>query len=133
MVIAPVAPALPPTAAPVTAATEPAVATEETLHGQVEVPFVPAGQRHSAQAASASEPVKDSIVVVGKAQRTNRKRMKADVGAKVSQTEEFDYSAVSNILDEESEPEQPEAIDASRKRKQKGQGGHRPISCAYQG
>ena len=75
------------------------------------------------QIDSAVEPVRDAIVVVGQSQRKTRKRFKPEGAAtKTAQTEEFDYSTASNILDEDSEPEQPEVIESSRKCKQKTQG-----------
>lgn len=122
MVVAPVAPTSL-NVAPATGTTEPAVAVEEPIQGQVEMPFVPASQRHNQQVASADEPIKDSIVVVGHAQRKNHKRFKPEgASTKAAQMEAFDYSTASNILDEDSEPEQPEVIESSRKRKQKTQG-----------
>ena len=96
---------------------------EEAVAGQVEVPFVPAKQRQEHTHATL-EPVGDSIVVVGHAQRKKRKRTKGEsASTKVAQDEdeEFDYSTVSNILDEGSDHE-PEKTASTRKRKQKPQG-----------
>ncbi|CCM05603.1 uncharacterized protein FIBRA_07831 [Fibroporia radiculosa] len=85
-----------------------------------EIPFVPAAQRQQANSAV----VDDSIVVVGQAKPQKRKRVgkgkgKAD-GSETPGAEDvmpFDYGAVSNILDEGSEPEAEE--QSSRKKKLK--------------
>ncbi|KAJ6516485.1 hypothetical protein C8R45DRAFT_960259 [Mycena sanguinolenta] len=99
----------------------------EPAHGmQVEVPYVPAAQRTTKNAAEVI--VDDSIVIVGQARQKKRKRAKADTGAdgdvdsaspaptnsatpkkKIPKTEPepgegdveaFDFSAVPNLLDD---------------------------------
>ncbi|KZT64247.1 hypothetical protein DAEQUDRAFT_698972 [Daedalea quercina L-15889] len=81
----------------------------------VELPFVPAAQRGKAETVE-----DDSIVVVG--QRRTRKRKRAPKTAKNEDgpepVEAFDYGTVSNILDEEAEPEAEDAGAKKRKKKQ---------------
>lgn len=63
-----------------------------------EVPFIPASQRAKTEVV-----VDDTIVVVGQAKRKKRKRAPGEkpAGASVAvQAEEFDYTSVSNILDD---------------------------------
>lgn len=99
-----------------------------TLPGTVELPFVPASERRQ-KARTAEEA--DAIVVVGQRQR-KRKRVKG-AGAKgkdgeaaavetrdQEDAEPFDYNAVSNILDEGSEPEVEESSSRKKKHKTKG-------------
>ncbi|KAI0345691.1 hypothetical protein BDW22DRAFT_1426352 [Trametopsis cervina] len=101
----------------------------ETITEQVEIPFVPANERQDKRAAVV-ETVADTIVVVGQPQRKKRKREKkaADVSNVQRESEqpaadaEFDYSTVSNILDEGSDHEPAGPVGGPRKRKQKGQG-----------
>jgi exosome complex exonuclease RRP6 len=97
----------------------------EAVAGQVEMPFVPANERQQGKRTVVEETVKDSIVVVGQAQRKKRKRIpgakaveKTDGDAPPQET--LDYSSVSNILDEGSDHE-PE-VQGGRKRRQKTQG-----------
>lgn len=98
------------------------------LPGTVELPFVPASERRQ-KARTAGEA--DAIVVVGQRQR-KRKRVKG-AGAKgkdgeaaavdsrdQEEAEPFDYNAVSNILDEGSEPEVEESSSRKKKHKTKG-------------
>ncbi|KAH9922677.1 uncharacterized protein B0H18DRAFT_1017430 [Fomitopsis serialis] len=80
----------------------------------VEIPFVPAAQRTRTEAVE-----DDSIVVVG--QRRGKKRKRVAKGAKgdgAEAVEAFDYGAVSNILDEEPEPDAEDAGAKKRKKKQ---------------
>lgn len=91
----------------------------EDVPGQVEMPFVPASERQEMKRTNV-EQEQDSIVVVGQSQRKKRKRVaaiKVEKEGEAALEETFDYSAVSNILDEGSDHE-PEG----RKRRQKTQG-----------
>lgn len=121
--IAPSAPKIAVQSAASAAQTEPVLGAgaSETSSAHVEIPFVPARQR---QDAAPVEPITDSIVVVGQASRKKRKRTRADATAAAqgeATPEPFDYSTVSNILDEGSDHE-AEGLDNTRKRKQKTQG-----------
>ncbi|KAH9933267.1 ribonuclease H-like domain-containing protein [Amylocystis lapponica] len=120
LVIAPSVPGVPVRAE---AAEDESAAAEEGPAGAIEteMAFVPAAQRQEAR----REPVEDTIVVVGQAQAKKRKRSsakaaKAAAGEEAEGgVEEFDYGAVSNILDEGSEPE---TGDQGRKKKKRGKG-----------
>jgi exosome complex exonuclease RRP6 len=104
--------------------------TPEEVAGQIEIPFVPADERHETAAMATIETVKDTIIVVGQPQRKKRKREKkasrastmtspnAEAAAEVDDVE-FDYTAVSNILDEGSDHEPDATLGSGRKRKQK--------------
>ncbi|KAL0960894.1 hypothetical protein HGRIS_005903 [Hohenbuehelia grisea] len=112
-------------------------APTDTFTGmQVEVPFVPLAQRKK----PASDPVEDTIVVVGQARQKKRKRTKAADGAgedagsakaatagkasgdkaAVDEAEAtpFDFDAVPNILDDR--PTQDDAKPRKRKKQAKG-------------
>ena len=125
LVIAPSVPRLP------SAATDPGKVGQEgdadaddeaadasrAVAGAAEIPFVPAAQRARA------EPVEDdSIVVVG--QRRPKKRKRAPKVTKTEQgsepVEAFDYGAVSNILDDDPEPEVEDASAAKKRKKKQG-------------
>ncbi|EKM49624.1 uncharacterized protein PHACADRAFT_214164 [Phanerochaete carnosa HHB-10118-sp] len=114
-----IAPSVPKIVAPAAAA----VAEQaEEVPGQVEMPFVPASERQETARTVTAETAKDSIVVVGQSQRKKRKRVAAVNVEREGEVEEtFDYSTVSNILDEGSDHE-PEAVGGGRKRRQKTQG-----------
>lgn len=98
---------------------------------QVEIPYVPASQRHSVRTAEET----DTIVVVGQARQKKRKRTKAVVsttdatGSEHAATEKpqnsqakqdddvetpFDFNAVPNILDDN-----PDTEDRKKKRQRK--------------
>ena len=96
--------------------------------GQVEIPFVPANERQVNKLVTAEKD--GAIVVVGQPQRKKRKKDKkaADASGSASPKPEsdeaagttpFDYSTVSNILDEGSEHEPDTTVESGRKRKQK--------------
>ncbi|KAJ3559317.1 hypothetical protein NM688_g420 [Phlebia brevispora] len=127
LVIAPTAPkvAQPMAAVANVAPVEPKGANE-VVGAQVEIPFVPANERHETKHAALDVTTKDSIVVVGQASRKKRKRTKGEsatskVAKEEQASEPFDYSTVPNILDEGSDHE-AEAPQGTRKRKQKAQG-----------
>lgn len=116
----------------------------DTVADQIEIPFVPAGERQGQPRGV--ETVKDTIVVVGQPARKKRKReKKIPVGASASVSatpprEEsepakdetpFDYSAVSNILDDGSDHEPTDVAGSARKRKQRPQG-ELPSPCRRQ-
>ncbi|OBZ71400.1 Exosome complex exonuclease rrp6 [Grifola frondosa] len=102
---------------------------DNILQLPVELPFVPASQRAGVKA----EVVDDSIVIVGQARQKKRKRAedrqkkpataesaqeKADTGGEGSAAEPFDYSGVSNILDDEGSDHEPEQRGRKKKQKQ---------------
>ncbi|CAK5284338.1 unnamed protein product [Mycena citricolor] len=94
---------------------DPEPVADPALGMQVEMPYVPPAQR-------AIRPVVDeSIVVVGQARQKKRKRTKTETGGqpdtveKTEPQEEFDFSAVPNILDDV-----PNDQDMRVKKKKKG-------------
>ncbi|EPQ54765.1 hypothetical protein GLOTRDRAFT_77494 [Gloeophyllum trabeum ATCC 11539] len=108
----------------------PAAASEPTpsVTGQpAEIPFVPPSQCQSKPSTGIED---DTIVVVGQARQKKRKRSdkpkkekaKAAEGEADAEVEPFDYSTVSNILDDAPEPE-PDVREPAgkKKRKQKGE------------
>lgn len=120
------------------AAEEP-VSTAQAVEDVIgtEIPFVPAAQRQAVE----SGVVDDSIVVVGQARQKKRKRgAKGSKGKEITEDtgnaeqediEPFDYSSVSNILDEGFEPEQEEP--SYRKKKQRHVKGtyRNNLTCYY--
>lgn len=125
LAIAPIAPKVTQSTAAVES--EPETGGSEVVGAQAEIPFIPASQRQEGAQDALEGPVKDSIVMVGQASRKKRKRTKGESASNKSTKEEdgsaepFDYSTVSNILDEGSDHE-PEAAGSMRKRKQRTQG-----------
>ncbi|TFK48707.1 hypothetical protein OE88DRAFT_1663795 [Heliocybe sulcata] len=107
-------------ASPQTAET--AAAAEPSVTGQpAEIPFVPPSQR---QPKATAEVLDDTIVMVGQARQKKRKRSDKPKAAKDKSKEEeaaepFDYSTVSNILDEAPDLEEQEPA-GKKKRRQKG-------------
>ncbi|KAI0739418.1 hypothetical protein C8Q80DRAFT_1198600 [Daedaleopsis nitida] len=139
LAIAPTVPAIAQVKAEPAAVAEPQPEDDEGVlkaEGHVEVPFVPASQRGSAPIV-----VDDTIVVVGQPKKKKRKRAAAEKDASASasepvqdndetgdvkaeqamEAEAFDYSSVSNILDDGSDHERD--VRSAKKRKQgKGKG-----------
>ncbi|RDX45737.1 hypothetical protein OH76DRAFT_1407731 [Lentinus brumalis] len=117
LVIAPSVPSLIAQSTPDSAAQAAAAATGEDdptvlkNEGHAEIPFIPASQR------AAPVTVDDTIVVVGQSKKKKRKRVadkeKADTAAGTAspkeegemEAEAFDYTSVSNILDDGSDHE----------------------------
>lgn len=146
LVIAPTVPSIvrvkaePSTPAAATA-TAPAV-DDGGVHGQVEMPFVPAAQR-----ASALAPIDDTIVVVGQPKK-KRKRAADKAGGEEATTaqdgsaqtsvkaeadamevEAFDYASAPNILDDGSDHEAD--AHSAKKRQKKGKGMCFPRTLLY--
>ncbi len=132
LTIAPTAPSMPPPSTATTSENQTTVEvkSEIAVSEQVEIPFVPASERQQTKLVTTTTTEKDTIVVVGKPQRKKRKkeRKAADAsgtGSPQLESEEaadataFDYSAVSNILDEASDHEPDASVGSGRKRKQK--------------
>ena len=94
--------------------------------GGAEMPFVPASERGTVK----TDEVDDSIVVVGQAKRKKRKRAGEKAGGGTSSASgaadkgeedepaDFDYGAVSNILDDGSDHEGREARGGRKKQRQ---------------
>ncbi len=113
-------------AAGATGAADPTVLKNE---GQAEIPFIPASQR------AVPVTVDDTIVVVGQPKKKKRKRVadkeKADTAAGTAspkeegemeaEAEAFDYTSVSNILDDGSDHEAD--LPNARKRPKHAKGG----------
>ncbi|KAG9315669.1 ribonuclease H-like domain-containing protein [Chiua virens] len=111
------------------------------FEGQIEMPFVPSHKRHTLSNPQNYEPKDDTIVVVGQAgtRQRKRKRDKAKNNALTSQLksgtrgvesstsagdhdremEEFDYSSVPNLLDNEGVRESGGVHEEDERRKKK--------------
>ena len=107
--------------------------------GQIEIPFVPAHKRQTLSNPQNYELKDDTIVVVGQAGTRQRKRKRdkargvaspsqskpgtsASTGDHDQEAEEFDYSSVPNLLDNESKREDAWGVleeDSRRKKKQR--------------
>ncbi|KAI0700067.1 ribonuclease H-like domain-containing protein [Cytidiella melzeri] len=128
LVTGPAAPSI--TLPPKVADSASAESARENIPGQAEMPFVPAKERQEINPAAVVTTVKDAIVVVGQPQGKKRKRDKKAAGSSVvampraeseiaAASTPFDYTAVSNILDDGSDHEPETTLGGGRKRKQK--------------
>ncbi|KAI9462261.1 ribonuclease H-like domain-containing protein [Boletus coccyginus] len=110
--------------------------------GQIEIPFVPAHKRQTLSNPQSYELKDDTIVVVGQAGTRQRKRKRdkargvaspsqsksgtsASTGDHDQEVEEFDYSSVPNLLDNESKREDARGVleeDRRKKKQRQGKG-----------
>lgn len=110
--------------------------------GQIEIPFVPAHKRQTLSDPQSYELKDDTIVVVGQAGTRQRKRKRdkargvaspsqskpgtsASTGDYDQEVEEFDYSSVPNLLDDESKREDVRGVleeDRRKKKQRQGKG-----------